>query len=85
LKKELNPAVVGVFLVIAIAAIAIFLWRGTGGPGSKKTGEVGNPSPFSPGGYAAGKGVGGKPELPGGRPPGIGAPGNTPSGNPGGR
>ena len=80
MKKELNPAVVGFIIVIAIAAVAFFLWKGTGGGGNKKPGEVGNPSPFSPGGYATGKG-GAKPGGTGG----TGAPVSAPSGGAAGR
>ena len=56
MKKELHPAIGGIILVVAVALVAIFLWKATGGGGNKAPLAVGNPGPFSPGGPALGKG-----------------------------
>jgi hypothetical protein len=57
LKQSINPTVAGVVIVIVLALIGFFLWKGTSGGGGIPPGEVGNPSPFGPGGAAVGKGA----------------------------
>jgi hypothetical protein len=65
MKQQVNPAVAGIIIAIIVIVVAVVIWRGTGGGASKAPGEVGNPSPFAPGGAAAGQGG-----MPSGRPSG---------------
>jgi hypothetical protein len=53
MKQSINPAVATVVIVIVVAVVGFFLWRGAnGGAGSIPPGGVGNPGPFAPGGAA---------------------------------
>jgi hypothetical protein len=57
-KKEVNPAMAAVVIVVLVIIAAVFIYRGVNaGSGSKAPGEVGNPGPFSPGGAANGQGA----------------------------
>lgn len=56
MKTEVSPAVVGIIVVVILVVVGLFLWKGTGGGGSKAPGEAGNASPFAPGGVMVGKG-----------------------------
>jgi hypothetical protein len=78
-KSEVNPVVGGIVVVLLLAIVGFFLWRGTAGSTAKPAGAVGNPGPFAPGGPANSRGAkpaGGGP----GSPPGMPAPGANPSG-----
>lgn len=68
MKSEMNPVIAGVVIVILLGVVGFFLWRGTAGSGGKKPGDVGNPSPFAPGGAMVGKGS--KPAAASGMPGG---------------
>jgi len=72
MKKEVGPGVVAVIIIVVVAVVGYFLWKGTSGPGSKPPGSVGNASPFAPGGAAVGKG--GMPSAAGGQSRGPGSP-----------
>lgn len=82
-KKELSPAVAGVVIAMLLIVAVFFLYRSTAGPGGPGPGQVGNPSPFAPGGAAQGqggmqgRGPGGAPTPPGGAPGSGGAPTST--------
>lgn len=83
MKREVSPAIVAVIIVLVLGIAFFAIMKGTGSPGNKGPGEVGNPSPFSPGGAAVGKG-GGKSAQPGaaGNPsPFSPRPSNQPSGH----
>ena len=71
MKKEIGPGIVAVIVIVVVAVVGFFLWKGTSGPGSKPPGSVGNPGPFAPGGAAVGKGGG----MPAAAEPRTGAPG----------
>jgi hypothetical protein len=72
LKSEVNPVIGVVVIVIILAVVGIFLWRGaSGGAAAKSAGQVGNPGPFAPGGVANGKGAKPATAPSGARPPGM--------------
>jgi len=52
LKQQLNPAVAGIIVVIILAVVGFFVFKGTGGGGDKAPGSEGNKSPFGVGGPA---------------------------------
>ena len=53
MKQSINPVVATVVIVILVAVVGFFLWKGAnGGVGSVPPGGVGNPGPFAPGGAA---------------------------------
>lgn len=52
MKQQISPAVAGVIVVIILAVIGLFLFKGTGSGGSVAPGGTGNASPFGPGGVA---------------------------------
>lgn len=66
MKKEVSPAIVAVIIIVVVAVVGAFIWRGTSTSGSKPPGAVGNPGPFTPGGAANGQG--------GAKPANVGAP-----------
>lgn len=70
MKQQINPAVAGLIVVVLIAVVGFFLYKGTGGGSTKGTMEKGNASPFAPGGAALGAPSSARPQP--GRP---GAPG----------
>ncbi len=53
MKQQISPAVAGIIVVIILAVVGLFIFKGTGGGGSKAPGEPANTSPFSPGGGAS--------------------------------
>jgi len=66
MKQSINPAVATVLIVIVVAVVGFFLWKGAnGGTGSVAPGGVGNPGPFAPGGEAN-KAQGARPNMGGG-------------------
>ncbi len=53
MKQSVNPVVATVVVVLIVGVVGFFLWKGTGGGnGNKSPGQVGNASPFGPGGEA---------------------------------
>lgn len=81
MKREVSPAIVAVIIVIVLGIAFFVIMKGTGNPGSKGPGEVGNPSPFSPGGAAfnAYNKGGGRPPQSGAAPQPGGGGGANPS------
>jgi hypothetical protein len=58
LKKQLDPKIAAIVLVVFVVVIGAVLFKMTGGPGSLPVGTTlpGNAGPFDPGGAANGKG-----------------------------
>ena len=83
MKQQVSPAVVAVVIVLVLAVVGFFLYKGTAGAvGGKAKGEAGNPGPFSPGGVAN-KAMAKPPSnagRPTGPPTGVGRPGGNPPG-----
>ena len=87
MKTELSPAVVGVVVVIILAVVGFFMWRGTKGSanlptGTTQQGNRGKGPIFEwmnkpPGSQAAGAPMG---QRPGGPPGGVSAPGAATAG-----
>jgi len=53
LKQQISPAVTGIIIVIIVAVVGLFLYKGTGGGGAIAPGAPANKSPFGPGGGAS--------------------------------
>jgi hypothetical protein len=53
-KQQISPGVVIAVIVVILAGVGFFLFKGTGGGGTLPTGTnaPGNSSPFDPGGKA---------------------------------
>ena len=63
MKKQVNPVVITVALVLVLGVAGFFLWKSTAGGGSLPTGTSapGNAGPFAPGGVANSQMGGAKP------------------------
>jgi hypothetical protein len=82
MKQQISPAVAGVVIAIILIVAVVFLYRSTAGPPGPAPGQVGNASPFAPGGAALGQqgavkpgaagSAGGNPMAPRGGAPGSG-------------
>lgn len=74
MKQQISPAVTAVIVIIVIAVVGFFLYKGTAGGGSLPQGttQPGNPGPFSPGGKAVGQGAAPSLGKAGGPPGGMG-------------
>ena len=59
MQKQVSPAIAAIVIVIIVAIVGFFLWRGVNsGGGSLPPGAPGNLNPLSKGGSAEGQGAG---------------------------